>query len=65
MRISFVKLFIHIFFLISANLFAQQDSLNLEYYFSSDQLLNLDPKFPHPNLFLASMLGNGMFLMIN
>ena len=57
MRISFVKLFIHIFFLISANLFALQDSLNLEYYFSSDQLLNLDPKIPTPQSVLGFNVG--------
>ena len=57
MRISFAKLFIHIFFLISANLFAQQNSLNLEYYFSSDQLLNLDPKIPTPQSVLGFNVG--------
>ena len=57
MRISFTKLFIHIFFLISANLFAQQDSLNLEYYFSGDQLLNLDPKIPTPQSVLGFNVG--------
>ena len=57
MRISFAKPFIHIFFLISANLFAQQGSLNLEYYFSSDQLLNLDPKIPTPQSVLGFNVG--------
>ena len=57
MRISFAKLLTHIFFLISANLFAQQDSINLEYYFSSDQLLNLDPKIPTPQSVLGFNVG--------
>ena len=57
MRISFAKLLTHIFFLISANLFAQQDSINLEYYFSSDQLLSLDPKIPTPQSVLGFNVG--------
>ena len=57
MKISFAKLFTHIFFLFSTALFAQQDSLNLEYYFSSDQLSNLDPKIPTPESILGFNVG--------
>ena len=57
MEISFTRLFIHIFFLFSTCLFAEQDSLNLEYYFSSDQLSNLDPEIPTPESILGFNVG--------
>ena len=56
-KISFSKLLIHIFFLLSTSLFAQHDSLSLEYYFSSDQLSNLDPKIPTPQSVLGFNVG--------
>jgi len=57
MKISITKLFILVFFLFSTSLFAQQDSLNLEYYFSSDQLSNLDPQIPTPQSVLGFNVG--------
>ena len=57
MKISIAKLFIHVFFLFSTSLFAQQDTLNLEYYFSSDQLSNLDPQIPTPQSVLGFNVG--------
>ena len=57
MKISITKLFIHVFFLFSTSLFAQQDSLSLEYYFSSDQLSNLDPQIPTPQSVLGFNVG--------
>ena len=57
MKISITKLFILVFFLFSTSLFAQQDSLNLEYYFSSDQLSDLDPQIPTPQSVLGFNVG--------
>ncbi len=57
LKISFTNLFIIFFLLFSASLFAQEDSLNLEYYFSSDQLKDLDPNIPTPESVLGFNVG--------